>query len=466
MNRISFNYIRNWVSYYTRRISIVFILIIFFTVPVTSLAQTQQDILNFNADLNTCVKYALNHQPLIQQLQLSEDITRQDVRIALSDWFPQLNASAGLQHYLKQPVSIFPDFTNPSGPKREITTGVLNTSSLQFSANQVLYNNDVLIAAKSDKYYKLKSTQTTREQKINLVVEVSKAFYDVLLSEANQDFLSDDIVRIDKSMKDAYNQYKTGVSDKIDYQRALISINNLKSEIYATQETIRAKYTRLKELMGYPQNEHLTIERDTLDMFKSFQVDTAVVPDYHNRIEYNLLITQLKLQKFTMDYYKTGFLPSLSAFANYNLVFQNDQFNDLYKQTFPNSIIGLSLSFPIFEGTRRIQQLKRAHLQYREMALDTINLKNSINTELDQAMAAYKSNLKAYKAASENVRIADEVYNTVKFQYDQGIKAFLEVIVSETDLRTSRINELNALYRLLSSKLDLDKALGNISVNY
>lgn len=88
-----------------------------------------------------------------------------------------------------------------------------------------------------------------------------------------------------------------------------------------------------------------------------------------------------------------------------------------------------------------------------------------MNTEYELGLASYKSNLKAFRAAQQNSRIANEVFNTVKLQYNQGIKTYLEVIVSETDLRTSRINELNALYRLLSSKIDVENALGNISVN-
>jgi outer membrane protein TolC len=147
-------------------------------------------------------------------------------------------------------------------------------------------------------------------------------------------------------------------------------------------------------------------------------------------------------------------------------VYQSDALVDLYRNDFPNSSVGLRFSFPIFQGTKRVQQLKRANLQYREMALDTLNMKNRMNTEYEQSMASYKSNLKAYEAALENARIASEVYNTVRLQYNQGIKTYLEVIVSETDLRTSRINQLNALYRLLSSKIDVETALGTISVNY
>jgi outer membrane protein TolC len=50
----------------------------------------------------------------------------------------------------------------------------------------------------------------------------------------------------------------------------------------------------------------------------------------------------------------------------------------------------------------------------------------------------------------------------VKYQYDRGIKAYLEVIVSETDLRTAELNYLNILFKVLTSRLELEKALGNI----
>ncbi len=167
-----------------------------------------------------------------------------------------------------------------------------------------------------------------------------------------------------------------------------------------------------------------------------------------------------------MAYYRQGFLPSLSAYANYNLVYQNDNLNQLYGRDFPNSSVGLKLTLPLFEGTGRMQQIKIADLRLKDMALDTLNLKSRINSEFEQAIASYKGNLKALNAARTNELLAGEIYNTVSLQYNQGIKSFLELIVSEADLRAAKVNELDALYRLLSSKLDVEAALGNISVNY
>ncbi len=433
--------------------------------PFSISAQQSSELINSSADLHTCIAYALIHQPSIQQLRLNEEITRKDVGIALSDWLPQVQLDANFQQYIKQPVSFFPDPSNPEGPKREITTGAKNSSSLFLNINQVIFNNSVFIAGKTSHYYKLRSLQSTSQGKIQLIVQVSKAFYDVLLSNARMNFLDEDFKRQQRSLKDAQSQYENGITDKIDYQRAAIALNNIKAEITGNQEEVKAKYASLKELMGYPVNAPLTVSYDSLKMMQDSYLDTVLGMDYHKRIEYQILLTSLKLQKSNVSFYRVGFLPSLSAFANYNLIFQNDAINYLYNSEYPNSAYGLRLSIPIFEGTRRIQQLKRANLQYQQMALDTLNLKNTMNTQFTEAMASYKSNLKTWQAARENAALANQVYNTVRLQYNEGIKTYLEVIVSETDLRTSRINELNSLYRVLSSKIDVQQALGEISEN-
>ncbi|HEX2395069.1 MAG TPA: TolC family protein, partial [Bacteroidales bacterium] len=181
---------------------------------------------------------------------------------------------------------------------------------------------------------------------------------------------------------------------------------------------------------------------------------------------YQLLKTNLMIQHATVDYRRLQFLPSLTAFANYNLVYQNDDFEALYDRDFPNSAAGLRLALPLFEGGRKLNQLKIARLRLEELRHDSVILSNRINTEFETAMASYKSNLKALDAARKNAEIAAGIYNTITLQYNQGIKSFLEVIVSEADLRTARINEINALYQLITSKLDVDASLGRIQVNY
>jgi outer membrane protein len=429
-------------------------------------AQKPEVMIHDSASLNECISYAFKNQPLVKQLKLDEDIANQDIRIAMTDWLPQLNSSVTFQDNIKRPTLIFPNFNDPTGPKTEITTGVNYNSSLQLSASQTIFNNSVYLAGSTAKYYRKKSKQTTNEAMIGLVVNISKAYYDVLLTWQQMKILNEDIQRLDKSLKDAFARYQNGISDKIDYKRATISLNNARTQKVSAEESIKAKYTYLKQLMGYPADRPLVLSYDSIRMQNDMLVDTLAGLSYSNRIEYQLLETNLHLQRSNINYYKLSFLPSLSGYANYNFVYQNDLISELYKKSFPNSSVGLTLSFPLFQSSKRMQNLRKANLQYERLALDTLNLKNQINTEYAEAIASYKSNLTAYRITQQNIDIARDVYNTVKLQYDQGVKSYLEVIVSETDLRTAQINNLNALFKVLSSKLDVEQALGNISINY
>jgi outer membrane protein TolC len=113
----------------------------------------------------------------------------------------------------------------------------------------------------------------------------------------------------------------------------------------------------------------------------------------------------------------------------------------------------------------RHENFIKAKLQYQRLELGMDYLKSEISSEYTQALAGYKSSLNELKVAKNNVAVAGEIFNTVKLQYDRGIKAYLEVIVSETDLRTSELNYLNILFQVLTSKMDLEKASGDIKIN-
>jgi len=174
------------------------------------------------------------------------------------------------------------------------------------------------------------------------------------------------------------------------------------------------------------------------------------------------LQTARRIMHETTAYYQLGFLPSLSAFYNYNYEFENNKFSDLFGKAYPYSLFGLQLNIPIFTGFRRNENVHKSKLQERRIDWDEVNLKLEIYSEYKQALANYKSNLYFLRSQGENVQMALEVYNIVKLQYREGVKPYLDVIVAESDVQESEINYLNALFQLLESKIDLERAMGDI----
>jgi outer membrane protein len=427
--------------------------IVFFPFMLSA-QQNEKDTLLQQATLTSCVQYALKHQPLIQQSLIDEKITEETIKTKLADWYPQLNLDASYQNNIQLPTSYFGG--------NYVSTGTRNLSAINFSATQNIFNRDVLLASRTATDVRKEVRQMTTSNRIGIAAEVSKAFYDVLLTQKQLDVLDEDIVRLNRSLKDAYNQYQGGIVDKTDYKRATISLNNANAERKQGQGTLTAKYFLLKQLMGYPDSAYLQLQYDSTQLETDALIDTLQQINYDNRIEYKLLQTQKRLQQYNLKYYKWGFLPAVSAYGSYNIDYFNNDFGKLYNQSFPNSWVGLQLTFPIFQGFKRTHEIRSAELQITRVDWDVVALKNSITTEYSQALALYKGNLANYDALKENVQLANEVYNVIRLQYQQGIKTYLDVIIAESDLRTSQLNYYTALYQLLQSKIDVQKALGTI----
>ncbi|MBX3242026.1 MAG: TolC family protein [Chitinophagaceae bacterium] len=430
-----------------------FIFICYFTTQVAA-AQVSNDSILSTATLQQCVQYAIERQPVVRQARIDEEITENNIKSRLADWFPQVNFNYTFQHNFQVPVAMIGG--NP------VRLGVENTSGLSFLANQTIFNRDVLLASRSRADVRTQAKQNTESSKIDVAVNVSRAFYDLLATEQQIRVMTENIARLEKSYKDAYSQYQAGITDKTDYKRASIALNNVLASKKSFEALAAARLVALKSAMNYPAGEPLNIVYDSLQMEQEIVLDTLRGPDYRNRIEFRLLETQMSLQQANVDYNRWAYLPTVSANGAYNMNYLNNEFTKLYARTFPASYAGLTLSFPIFQGGKRKYDISAAKWQLRRTEQDIVSLKNGVNREYNMAMANYKSNLASYEALKANLELAREVYDITQLQYKSGIKTYLEVIISETDLRTAQINYYDALYALLSSKIDVQRSLGEI----
>ena len=438
--------------------------ILFLFIPNFLSGQAAHDTLLSKVNLSQCIAYALVNHSLIKQSIIDENITKKDINIALSGWYPQLEFDANVQNYFQIPTTTYPNLFNPSGAPINLPAESNYSSSGIFSANQTLYSNSLFFAAKTSAELRRQALENTEQSKINIYVDVTKAFYDVLLTEEQIKVLNEDIFRLERNYKDAYNLYRNGLTDNIDFQRTSIALSNAQAQRRTAEESIKAKYAVLKQVVGVTPEKQLIVSYDSSQYENEILIDTSKILDYNNRVEYRLMQSALNLQSTEINYYRISFLPTLSAFYDYNPQFGSSQLSDLYDKDNPSSLLGLKLTFPLFQGMSRLENLSKAKLAYSRLQLGMDYLKSQINSEYSQSLSTYVSSLNELEIAKNNITVAKNIFNTVKLQYDKGIKAYLEVIVSETDLRTAELNYLNVLFQVLSSKIDLEKALGIIKI--
>lgn len=413
--------------------------------------------LSQNSTLEELINYALSNKIELKQANLDKEIAERDISSALSGWLPQVNATGSIVHNLQLPTTVISGET--------ISLGQKNTSGLTFQADQAIISPQLFQASRAAKFIRQQSNLNVESVRINTVVDVSKAYYDILTSEESINIINENIVRLKRQHSEANSRYEVGLVDKTDYKRALISLNNAHAQLKSAKESRNYKYDYLKMLLGMKQAESLSLSFENQALEQNILLDTTELLDIANRVEFKQVETLKQIQKLNTQYQKWNFLPRVGAYANYGLNYRNDKFSKMYTDNFPSSTVGLSLTMPIFTGTKRIQELRKSELQEQRIELDLMNLENIISTEYSAAMASYRANMNEWRNAKENMALSEEVYNTIKLQYDAGVKTYLELMTAETDLKTSQLNYLNALYAVLSSKLDIQKALGTVDIN-
>lgn len=453
-------------------------------------------------NLRQCIDYAMVHQPALNKSLINIDITHQTNAVNLAGWLPQVNASGNLIHYLQQSNNNISTgvgttsitgtggtttgtgnntgtgttntgtgttntgtgtTTGSSGTSSSVRSSYANTFVPELSVSQAIISPELLYNSRSAPLLVKQAQQVTDSTKIYLVTAVSKAFYNVLLTLEQINVLKEDTARLGRNLRDTYHQYKGGIVDETDYLQATITLNNSKTQLKQANENIVPQYAALKQLMGYEPEKQFNVTIDTTQMMNNIRIDTTKQLQYEKRIEYQQVITRRDLQFELTHYYKYAFIPTVSGFFNYDVQFANNNFPSLLSNSYPSSLIGLSLNIPIFTGFARVHNLQKSHLQEQLIHWDEVDLKSQLYKEYATGMANYKGNLYNFNMQQKNVAMARRVYFVVNLQYKQGIVAYLNVITAESNLITSEINYTNALFNLLSSKIDLEKAMGDIT---
>lgn len=429
---------------------------------VSAKAQQTDTVASFS--LREAIEYAQTHQTSVLNARIDEEIAKNTVKQTIGIGLPQISGNANFQDFIKVPTTLLPgEFFGQPGTQIPVQFGVKYQSSAGLELNQLLFDGTYIVGLQASKTYKELSNKSLKRTRIETAVEVTKAYYSVLVSNEQLSLLDANLVRLKTSLHDTEAMFKNGFVEKIDVDRLTVLLNNLETERENVIRLLALNVSLLKFQMGMSIGSRLTLTDSIEDLQNDQILAASDTSAYQNRIEYSLLQTQKKLNELDLKRYKSQFLPSLSAFGSTSQSYQSNSFSDLYDTNFPSTIVGLRLSVPIISGGMKLYQVRNAKLAVLKTENDLINLRNGINLEVEQSRTTYLNGLKSLDNQKRNMELAKEVLRVARIKYEQGVGSSIEVTTAETSLKEAQNNYINALYDLMINKVNLDKALGNIT---
>jgi outer membrane protein len=426
--------------------------------------------------LADCIKYAYEHQDSVKNAELDVKNADYKVKETIGTGLPQVNGSVSFQDFLKSPATVgpnvFPDPVtgkappfDPEAPLVKFPFGATtynNTYSLQ--ASQLLFSGTFIVGLQAVKTFKELYQRSLTRSKIETNVNVTKAYYQVLVSNEQVKLLDINIKQLKEQLDQTTAQNKQGFVEKIDVDRLAVQYNNLVTNRENVARAIDLYLQMLKFQMGMPIGYEITLtdklENVNLDQQAANAVDTTF---YHNRIEYNLLETNLKLNQLDVKDKKAAYLPVVVLNGGYGGSFLENHFRYLYNNFYDNGFIGLSINVPIFNGFQRSYQLKQSRVNVIKAQNDLANAKNGFALQANAARITFYNSIQSLNNQKRNQELATEVLRVSKIKYQQGVGSSIEVTQAQTELETADNQYIQALYNALISKVDLDKAYGKIN---
>lgn len=418
--------------------------------------------------LQECVEYALNNNQDVINAAYEKEIAQTQVGETLSRGLPQVNIDAGINYNFEPQKSLLDastfDPNVPEGQEVEVSFQQKYDGNVALSVRQLIFDGSFFVGLQASKTYKELSTKEHIKTQIDVVEAVSKAYYNVLVTEEQFELLQVNLARLDTLLNETQIMYNNGFAEKIDVSRLKVQHNNLKVQVENTEKLLTINRDLLKFQMGMPITETIALTDQLEEVVLTEPTLDSEGFNYTERIEYSQLQTNMALANLDLKNNKVQYIPTLYANFNYGYNTQTSESSQLFETNrwLNFGTAGLSLNIPVFDGFLKSNRIQKNKIQIRQIEKSFEQMENSIDLQINQAKINMANSLEQMKAQRENMELAEEIYNVTKIKYQEGVGSNFEVVEADADYKEAQTNYYNALYDALVAKVELEKAYGTL----
>jgi outer membrane protein TolC len=401
---------------------------------------------------------------------------------------PQVNGTAGMQHFFNIPVSVLPDFISPSVYgvlERENVVnangdpikwdGVINTFPARFgvpwqasvgvSVQQLLFQPDVFIGlrARSTALELYENQLDVKEDSVK--ANLLKSYYGVIIAERGLQFAKESRDRLQKLYNDQEQMLKNGFIERLDLDKTKVNLINIQTTTVRLKNLVALSYNGLKFAMGIPQSDSLILT-DSLSM-TDLRHDLLALEaqfKYDDRPEIRTLGSSQTLLELQVKRFKLNALPTVAAFWNMQTNAQRQRFNvfDTKDRWFFSNVAGINLSVPITDGFQRRNRVKQAQISLDKNRNTIDFMKQVIDLQVVSTRTEFTNALEQLEAQMENKDLAERVFENTKLKYERGLGSTFEIIQTEIVLQDALNNYYQALYSAVVARIAHLQALGKL----
>lgn len=405
----------------------------------------------------------------LKKSKIDVDLSKETVKQTTAIGLPNVNLSGGYQQYIEIPGQWIKNFAyqGPQSPEYiflQFQQKIASSGGL--SVNQLLFDGSYIVALKASKEFSNLSNLLYSKNLNDLQFNIAKAYLMVATTEKNIAVVDANMTVLEKNLSNITEVNKEGLAEKLDVQRISLALSNLRVQKEKLENAVQVLKNVLKIQLGININTEITLTEGIEQINEQILMNQIEEAAVQNRIEYKLLNQSIVLGNLDKQRYQMAYLPRLVGFYQYNYNTMRPEFNffqsnlTINNSWIKSSLFGLQLQMNLFNGFSDMSKIRETELKIKKAKLDLQNFENASNMQLVNAFKSYQTQLKQAEVQKNNLDLANQIYETANMKFKEGVGSSIEVLQTESDLKSAQSNYLSAVYDLVIAKIDYYQATG------
>jgi len=308
---------------------------------------------------------------------------------------------------------------------------------------------DVKAMAASAKWQSQAAAGDYREAEAELELSVRQSYFvvksmheDVLAAQASYEALLE-------MLKTTKARFEAGKTIEASVQRVQAELSRAERDLKTAKNSEAKAYLDLLQVIGGKLDAQIQLLGLTDPETKTFQIEELVKSAMANRGMLMANTARTKASEADLRAARALSTPRLYATGMADATNRRDM---------GGVTLGLSMSFPLFDGGRVKSEIEKAKSMKARAEADLASAKLQVEKEVRQSLLDYETALENLKSATASAQAASSAYDVISVRVEAGKAILLEQLDAldlltraRTDVAKARLDLLTAFARLSRS---------------
>ncbi len=331
----------------------------------------------------------------------------------------------------------------------------------QVGAKQYLYKGGETVNTIKYNEHLLDANQAILDKtKLETILNVRKSFYTFLLSNQYAE-VNKAILKNTKSHLEYLDaRYKKGIASESDILQVKSSLESVKQAYENSLNQIESSQSLLNNYLYLDKDVKVIPEGELSYTEEEIVFDQGLLYALGKRPEIKQYDGQIKASEKSVDIAKSDNRPSV--YASWDYYNRTHGALGTGKNQSDNNIIGITFSWPIFDGWATKSKIEQAVVDLKEARILKEKAASDIALDFKTSYIGLKNAIVKIDATESDLKVYDDNLKSAREKFKQGIVSSLGLDDALLKQSISGFNRDSAVYDYIIAKSNLDKAMGGV----